>query len=386
MSAMSESDLRQILEKALAQSVARSGKDEVYAASLASKITAILREKRADPWASFTASEYGDLVKQKGVECGLKGPRFREFLLCFPDLVTVKPTESGDLVQWLEAENIISQLQEHRGKLVATALQTLAQLKDAGQTVVSASKLALNMKGAVSDSMLKSLGYDSFMGFLSRIEGVEVDRKTPGGKVWLKSQDNEDAPVETGFLLVDGEDIWRTLDRLLGRAPEEDQRPDWGQIADWVKENFPAGEWKRPYLLRGTSAEQIKLFIQALGRIGYRPLIPPIPDGVEPANMWQVERKAVLAYAAKIIHSAFTEKCRLVVVSHDEEILRCVLEKGKYSVTPVILAFPEFLPDFVQQDRRLKVIDLEMQVHAFTSALPRRITVPLEDFDPMRDL
>ena len=387
MNPMSEASLRQLLQKALERCASRSGKDEIFAASLASEVNALVREETSDQWASFTAANFGDLVKQRGIDCGLKGPRFREFLRCFPDMVTVTPTDHGDIVRWLEAEGVISKLQERKGQLVATALQTLAHLKEAGNSVVSASKLALQMKGAFTEPLLKSLGYDSFMGFLSSLEGVEVDRKTPGGKVWLKAEINPGEMIETGFLLVDGDDVSKTLYRLLGPGPDEDQRPDWATIANWVQERYPAEEWKKAYLIKSTISEQMKTFVHALGRIGYRPLSPNVPESTDPANQKQVARSAMLTLASKIIHTALKEKCRLVVVSHDDEVLRYVIDDESPAIAKtVILAFPEMLPDFVRKSDKVKIIDLEFEVRAFTSSLPRRLNIIPEDFDPMTDL
>lgn len=188
----------------------------------------------------------------------------------------------------------------------------------------------------------------------------------------------------TTYLLVDGENIDATLgNHLLGRRPQADERPRWEKVRMFAAGLYPVAE--EPAEVKGlfflnASAGFLPLpFIQALLALDYQPI--PLASN-EPGV------KVVDVGIQRTLTALVDRPGDVLLASHDGDFLPQVeaLLDGTRRVG--ILGFKEFLSSGYRplQERGLTVHDLEDDVRAFTTVLPRVRIIPLESFDPERYL
>ncbi|MEZ6185529.1 MAG: nuclease [Planctomycetota bacterium] len=179
------------------------------------------------------------------------------------------------------------------------------------------------------------------------------------------------------YLLVDGENIDRTLGQILDAKPRPEQRPRWERIRAYVE-----ATWDRPckalFFLnarRGLPGT----FIQALRVAGYAP-IPLSGD---------VEQKVVDIAIVRTLEAISERPGDVVLASHDVDFCEAftALTKDTHHRRLGILAFEEYLSGEYYGLERVEVHDLEDHVAAFDGeALPRLRVIPIDDFDPRRFL
>ncbi|MCI6585438.1 MAG: NYN domain-containing protein [Mobiluncus porci] len=179
---------------------------------------------------------------------------------------------------------------------------------------------------------------------------------------------------ETTYLLVDGENIDATLGlSVLQRRPEPDERPRWDRVRDYVAENNP-GQTKGLFFLNAT-AHMPMTFVQALLAMDYQP-IPLASEGDEKVVDVGIQRTLEAISQRGEGH--------VVLVSHDgdfEPQLRTLLQNGHHVA---VVGFEEFLSGELRslEDHGLKVIDLEREIHAFNTPLPRIRVIDLQTYNP----
>lgn len=179
---------------------------------------------------------------------------------------------------------------------------------------------------------------------------------------------------EITYLLVDGENIDATLGlSVLQRRPDPDERPRWDRVRDYVAENN-AGETKALFFLNAT-AHMPMTFVQALLAMNYLP-IPLSSEGTEQVVDVGIQR-TLDAIAAR-------GEGNIVLVSHDgdfEPQLQTLLRNGH---RVAVVGFDEFLSGELRslEEQGLRIIDLEREIHAFNTPLPRIQVINLDDYDP----
>ncbi len=187
-----------------------------------------------------------------------------------------------------------------------------------------------------------------------------------------------DAPGGRTYLLIDGENIDATLGlSVLGHRPNPEQRPRWDRVSE-----FAAQAWGQPvqalFFLNASSGQMPLPFIQALLAMGYHPI--PLSGSRE--------EKVVDIGIQRTLEALVDRPGDVLLASHDGDFLPQVeaLLGGDRRVG--VLCFREFLNSQVTElsNRGLKVFDLEDDVAAFTSILPRVRIIPIDAFDPLRYL
>ncbi|HHW82450.1 MAG TPA: NYN domain-containing protein [Actinomycetales bacterium] len=177
------------------------------------------------------------------------------------------------------------------------------------------------------------------------------------------------------YVLVDGENIDATLGMsVLGRRPNPEERPRWDRILSYAAER--SGEEARGlFFLNASSGQMPMSFVQALIAMGYRP-IPLASEGDEKVVDVGIQRtlEAIAARPAGDV----------MLASHDGDFIPQVsslLHKGR---RVGMLCFREFLNSKLSEftERGLEVHDLETDIGAFTTPLPRIRIIPLNEFDP----
>ena len=180
------------------------------------------------------------------------------------------------------------------------------------------------------------------------------------------------------YVLVDGENIDATLGiSVLGHRPAPDERPRWERVREYA-----AGLWGQPvrglFFLNASSGHMPMPFVQALLALDYR----PVPLSGEPGQ------KVVDIGIQRTLEALADRPGDVLLASHDGDFLPHVgrLLAGDHRVG--LIGFREFVNSgFAElRDDGLEVFDLEDDVRAFTSVLPRVRIIPIEDFDPLRYL
>ncbi len=192
-----------------------------------------------------------------------------------------------------------------------------------------------------------------------------------------KTTEGDDSEVLT-YLLVDGENIDATLGTsILGRRPQPDERPRWDRLIGFAKEAW-GQDVKGLFFLNATTSMPMS-FIQALNALGFQP-VPLSGDA---------DVKVVDVAIQRTLRAIKSRDADVMLVSHDGDFLEEVeslLEDDDRRVG--LMAFREFRNSgfTALEADGLESFDLEYDVKAFTSVLPRIRVIPIEEFDPAQFL
>ena len=183
------------------------------------------------------------------------------------------------------------------------------------------------------------------------------------------------------YLLVDGENIDATLGNhvLGGRRPSPEERPRWERVRTFAQGAFdpPAPRVTGLFFLNASAGHLPLPFISALMALDYRPIPLSGGPGV----------KVVDVGIQRTLEALRDRPGDVLLASHDGDFLPQI--EGLLDGRRVgVLGFREYLSSAYTPlvERGLQVFDLEDDVRAFTSALPRVRIIPLEEFDPLRYL
>lgn len=172
------------------------------------------------------------------------------------------------------------------------------------------------------------------------------------------------------YLLVDGENIDATLgNSILGRRPKPEERPRWDRLLEWTERAFDQPVKGLFFLAVGT--ELPATFVQALLAIGYRP-VPLTGPG-----------KIVDIAIQRTAEALAQRQADVVLASHDGDFLPQVEKLCDGSRQVGVVGFGEFVNSAFRGLPGLRIIDLEYDVGAFNSTLPRVRVIPIDDFDPL---
>ena len=176
----------------------------------------------------------------------------------------------------------------------------------------------------------------------------------------------------TTYVLVDGENIDATLGTsILGRRPRPEERPRWERLLQ-----FASDRWGQPasglfFLAAGT--ELPMAFVQALLAIGYRPI--PLSGGPG-------EKVVDIAIQRTLVELRRRE-ADVLLVSNDGDFVQQtsdLLDGRRVGVVGFVEFCSSAFADLT--DRGLETFDLEYDVAAFNTRLPRVRIIPIEEFDP----
>lgn len=184
------------------------------------------------------------------------------------------------------------------------------------------------------------------------------------------------------YLLVDGENIDRTLGQILSKKPKPEQRPRWDKIKAFVEKEFQAA--CRPLFFLNANDGVPGPFIQALKVIDFIPI--PLKGDAE-----KVVDEGILKTlkAIQVKLSSDAELPGVALVSHDADFKELLATLAGPKRHLAIIAFKEYLSGEYQDIPNLRIFDLEEDVLAFKDGcgpLPRLRAINIEDFDPSKFL
>jgi putative heme uptake system protein len=183
-------------------------------------------------------------------------------------------------------------------------------------------------------------------------------------------------PSRVTYVLVDGENIDATLGTsVLGRRPRPEERPRWERLLQFASER-----WEQPSIglfFLAANNELPMPFVQALLAIGWRPI--PLSGGAS-------EKVVDIAIQRTLVELGHRDD-DVMLVSNDGDFVEQVgdlLDSRRVGV----VGFTEFRSNaFAQLARQgLESYDLEYDVKAFNTQLPRVRIIPIDDFDPAQFL
>ena len=191
------------------------------------------------------------------------------------------------------------------------------------------------------------------------------------------------------YLLVDGENIDATLGMsVLGRRPEPEERPRWDRVLSFCDELSDASaggegaDTTALFFLNATSGHMPMGFVQALMAMDYRPL-PLAGSGDPEEKVVDIGIQRTLEAIALRVEAG--QGAQVLLGSHDGDYIPQVERLLDAGARVGVLCFREFLNSqlAILEARGLAIHDLETDVRAFTSPLPRIRIIPLDEFDPV---
>ena len=174
----------------------------------------------------------------------------------------------------------------------------------------------------------------------------------------------------TSYLLVDGENIDATLGTsVLGRRPHPEERPRWNKLLGHLERR-----WQQPVkalFFLAVDEDLPMSFVQALLAMGYTP-VPLSGPG------------KVVDIAIQRTAQALVERdADVMLVSHDRDFAPEMERLAAGDARVGILGFGEFMAGGLRDVEGMEFFDLEYDVAAFTSRLPRVRVIPIDEFDPL---
>ena len=174
------------------------------------------------------------------------------------------------------------------------------------------------------------------------------------------------------FVVVDGENIDATLGTsILQRRPNPEERPRWERVTE-----FAANLWQQPvtglFFINASNGQIPLPFVQALLALKYR-VVPLAGEADEKVVDIGIQRTL----------DALTEHedADVLLLSHDADFAPHVGRLQADGRKVGVMAFPEFTSgQFTSLG--VPIYDLESDVHAFNTTLPRVRVIPLASFDP----
>lgn len=185
-------------------------------------------------------------------------------------------------------------------------------------------------------------------------------------------------PTKQVYVLVDGENIDRTLGQILDAKPRPDQRPRWDRVRQFAEQTY--GKSARALFFLNASRGLPGTFIQALRLAGYLPI--PLSG--------EADQKVVDLAIVKTLEALGDRNGDVLLVSHDNDFRDSFAGLYDGNRRLGVLGFSEYMSgDYLEMkgEGRLEMFDLEDDASAFEGGpLPRIRVIAIEDFDPLRYL
>ena len=173
------------------------------------------------------------------------------------------------------------------------------------------------------------------------------------------------------YLLVDGENIDATLGvSVLGRRPEPQERPRWNTLLEYSEAAW--GQPVKGLFFLAVAGELPASFVQALLAMGYRP-VPLRGEG-----------KVVDIAIQRTAEALLERDADVMLVSHDNDFAPQMEALARDEERRIgVVGFGEFMAGGLRQIDGMEFFDLEYDVSAFKSRLPRVRVIEIDEFDPL---
>jgi uncharacterized protein len=180
-------------------------------------------------------------------------------------------------------------------------------------------------------------------------------------------------------MLVDGENVDRTLGQILAKKPKPEQRPRWDKVKTFIEKEFQAA--CRPLFFLNANDGVPGTFIQALKTVDFIPIPLTGPSDIKIVDSGIIKTLQAL----KTQTSEDSPLPGVALVSHDADFKEDFAALKNRHLA--IVGFNEYLSGEYMEIPDLRVFDLEQDIRAFKTEcgpLPRERPIRLEDFDPFK--
>lgn len=190
------------------------------------------------------------------------------------------------------------------------------------------------------------------------------------------------------YLLIDGENIDRTLGQILNKKPNPEQRPRWEKVREFVEKKF-GDSCRALFFLNATNGLPAQ-FVQALKVAGFTPIAL---EGTQEQKVVDIAIIRTLEALKEQEQEESSEKHPAVILaSHDVDFFPAFSNLESEDRELGIICFSEYISGNYNNLKKMQVFDLEEDVRAFEDKkgkriiLPRMRTIPIEQFDPLKFL
>ena len=172
-------------------------------------------------------------------------------------------------------------------------------------------------------------------------------------------------------MLVDGENIDATLgSTILGHKPDPNERPRWERVIDFARRLW-GQEVTGLFFLNASNGHLPGPFVSALQGIGFRPV----------ALSGDRDEKVVDIGIQRTLEAIVGRDADVLLGTHDKDFIPQVEQLLASGTRVDLVGFPELVSG-AYADLDVTVHDLETEVNAFNTSLPRVRIIPLSEFDP----
>lgn len=160
------------------------------------------------------------------------------------------------------------------------------------------------------------------------------------------------------IVLVDGADMDRGLGEILGRKPQPSERPRWGRVLEFAKNEWPDRDVKGLFWIRNPQrwSDSFNRFTGAINALGFKTVaVKDVQQAIEDFLRGQAHRP----------HD-------VILLSHQDHMeALAALVDGRRIVG--VVAFPElFENNQAYEDIGIRVLDFEHDIKAFDHTLTAR--------------
>lgn len=194
-----------------------------------------------------------------------------------------------------------------------------------------------------------------------------------------KSSQKNGKPV---YLLVDGENIDRTLGQILDQRPLPEQRPRWEKIREFAGFAYEReGQQVKALFFINASRGMPSSFVQALRLAKFVPVLLQSQAQVDEENR---PIKVVDIAITRTLEALARRQGDVILASHDKDFVPALKRLNDGDRRLGLLGFTEFFAgEWYAEVDGLRYFDIEMDARAFNVRLSSRIrVVDIEQFDP----
>ena len=173
------------------------------------------------------------------------------------------------------------------------------------------------------------------------------------------------------YLLVDGENIDATLGTsILGRRPRPEERPRWDRLLEWAERAFDQD-------VSGL------FFLAATHRAAHAASSRPCSRSASSRSRSAARARSSTSPSSAPPRRSSHREADVVLVSHDGDFVDQVSALCDGSRQVGVIGFTEFVNSQFRNLPGLRIFDLEYDLGAFNSPLPRTRVIPIDEFDPL---
>ena len=174
------------------------------------------------------------------------------------------------------------------------------------------------------------------------------------------------------YVIVDAENVDRTLGGIYGRRPRSAERPRWERLPDFIRKHF-APDVKAYMVLAARNTPQFAGFVGILPDLDFEPVVVNPQPGVP-----------VVDRAIQAMLRCIPPHADLILITHDADFIEALEPLVAADRRVAIIGFAGQVSHVYREHGEIEIYDIVLDVAAFDVPPPRetKAAVDLDDFDP----